>query len=118
MRPRARKAEEKLRKTYTVCSFQYSGVFAALLLVFLRVFLLFAACVFLFGFVWFSLFLLFFLFFPRYLASSLYIKEHKNRHCFFIRGPNPWLTILLLPGFWACNIVLSEENSIGVTRFY
>ena len=47
----------------TVCSFQYSGVFAAFLLVFLGVFCLFAACVFFIGFAWFSLFLLFFIFF-------------------------------------------------------
>ena len=32
-----------------------------------------------------------------------------------IRGSHPWLTILLLPGFWACNIVLSQEKK---PRFY
>ena len=47
----------------TVCSFQYSGVFATFLLVVLSVFCLFAACVFLLGFAWFSLFLLFFVIF-------------------------------------------------------
>ena len=35
-----------------------------------------------------------------------------------ITGSHPWLTILLLPGFWACNIVLSQENSIGFSRLY
>ena len=53
----------KLRQKYTVCSFQYSDVFAAFLLVFLGVFCLCAACVFFVGFVWFSLSLLFFVIF-------------------------------------------------------
>ena len=44
----------------TVYSFQFPGVFAAFLVVFLGGILLFAACVFLLGFAWFSLFLLFF----------------------------------------------------------
>ena len=44
----------------TVHSFQYSGVFAAFLLVFLGAFFLFTACVFLLVFVCFSLFLLVF----------------------------------------------------------
>ena len=35
---------QRLIKLYTVCSFQYSGVFAGFLLVFLSVFCLFAAC--------------------------------------------------------------------------
>ena len=34
-----------------------------------------------------------------------------------IRGLHPWLTILLLPGLWACNIVLSHEHSLGFIRF-
>ena len=46
---------------YTVCSFQYSGVFAAFLLVFLSVFCLFAAFAFFLGFASFSYVLLFFL---------------------------------------------------------
>ena len=45
---------------FTPYSFQYSGVFAALLLVFLGVFSLFAACVFLLGFAWFCLVFLIF----------------------------------------------------------
>ena len=42
--------------------------------------------------------------------------KRLSPRCFLIRGSHPWLTILLLPGFWACNIVLSEENSIGFTK--
>ena len=40
----------------TICSFQYSGVFAAFLLVFLGVFGLFAACLFLCVFAVFAIF--------------------------------------------------------------
>ena len=62
-------------KAYTVHSFQYSGVWGTFLLVFPGVFSLFAAYIFVFGFVYFSLvFLVFgyiFLFFPMYLASAL-----------------------------------------------
>ena len=55
---------------HTVCSFQYSGVFAGFLLVFLGVFCLFAACVFFLGFAWFSLFLLFFAIFSFYALCT------------------------------------------------
>ena len=50
----------------TVHSFQYSGVLGTFLLVFPGVFSLFAAYVFLFGFVWFSLFFLFFAIFSYF----------------------------------------------------
>ena len=50
----------------TVHSFQYSGVLGTFLLVFPGVFSLFAAYVFLLGFVWFSEFFLFFAIFSYF----------------------------------------------------
>ena len=43
-------------------------------------------------------------------------KIISGRLDFVIRGSHPWLTILLLPGLRACNIVLSQENSLGFTK--
>ena len=51
-----------------------------------------------------------------YLLSTVGLGPTLSQRPQSIRGSHPWLTILLLPGFWACNIVLSLENSIGFTR--
>jgi len=42
-------------------------------------------------------------------------SELTNAPSGLITALHPWLTILLLPGLWACRIVLSEENSLGFT---
>jgi len=61
--------------------------------------------------------------FPKCLNSVSVVLDMVLEACmsvnkvpFLIRGLHPWLTILLLPGFWACNIVLSHEFSLGFTR--